>query len=87
VRVARPVGQPQLKFVSHDADLLFMFLLNGSVELNCDQMDSELLTAGDSFIVPSNMKYSLSKCSKDMELLEVALPAVFNTTHLTKGVG
>jgi quercetin dioxygenase-like cupin family protein len=87
VRVARPVGQPQLKFVSHDADLLFMFLLNGSVELNCDQMDSELLTTGDSFIVPSSMKHSLSKCSEDMELLEVVLPAEFNTIHHPKGVG
>ena len=87
VRVARSVGQPHPKFVSHNADLLFMFILNGSAELNCDKIDPELLTAGDSFIVPSNMKYSLSKCSKDMELLEVALPAVFNTTRHTKGVG
>jgi len=86
VRVARSVGQPHTGFVSHDADLLFMFLLNGSAEFNCDQMDSELLTAGDSFIVPSSMKHSLSKCSKDMEVLEVALPAMFNTTHHTKGV-
>ena len=87
VKVARPVGTPQPKFVSHNADLLFMFILNGSAELNCDKIDPELLTAGDSFIVPSNMKHSLSKCSKDMELLEVALPAVFNTTRHTKGVG
>ena len=87
VRVARSVGQPHPEFVSHNADLLFMFILNGSAELNCDKIDPELLTAGDSFIVPSNMKHSLSKCSKDMELLEVALPAVFNTTHHTKGVG
>ena len=87
VRVAHPVGQPQTGFVSHDADLLFMFLLNGSAELNCDQMDSELLTAGDSFIVPSSMKHSLSKCSEDMEVLEVVLPAEFNTIHHPKGVG
>ena len=87
VRVAHPVGQPQPEFVSHDADLLFMFLLNGSAELNCDQMDSELLTAGDSFVVPSSMKHSLSKCSEDMEVLEVVLPAEFNTIHYPKGVG
>ena len=86
VRVARPVRQPQQKFISHDADLLFMFLLNGSAEFNCDQMDSELLTAGDSFIVPSSMKHSLSKCSEDMEVLEVVLPAEFNTIHHSKGV-
>jgi len=87
VRVARSVGQPHTGFVSHDADLLFMFILNGSAELNCDQMDSELLTAGDSFIVPGNMKHSLSKCSEDMEILEVALPAVFNTAHHLKKAG
>ncbi len=84
VRVARPIGQPQPEFVSHDADLLFMFILNGNAELNCDQMDSELLTAGDSFIVPSNMKHSLSKCSEDMDVLEVAIPAVFTTAHHMK---
>ena len=87
VRVARPVGQPQQKFVSHDADLLFMFLLNGSSEFNCDQMDSELLTAGDSIIIPGILKHSLSKCSEDMEVLEVVLPAEFNTIHQPKGVG
>ena len=87
VHVARPVGQPHSEFVSHDADLLFTFLLNGSAEFNCDQKDSELLTAGDSFIVPGNMKHSLSKCSEDMEILEVALPAVFNTAHHLKKAG
>ena len=84
VRVAHPVGQPQPEFVSHDADLLFMFLLNGSAELNCDQMASELLTAGDSFIIPGALKHSFSECSKDMEVLEVALPAEFNTAHHSK---
>ena len=84
VRVAHPVGQLQPEFVSHDADLLFMFLLNGSAELNCDQMDSELLTAGDSFIIPGALKHSLSECSEDMDVLEVALPAVFNTDHHPK---
>ena len=87
VRVARPVGQPQPEFVSHDADLLFMFILNGSAELNCDKIDSELLTAGDSFIVPSNMKHSLSKCSEDMDVLEVAIPAIFNTVQHLKKIG
>jgi len=84
VQVAHPVGQLQPEFVSHDADLLFMFLLNGSAELNCDQMDSELLTAGDSFIIPGALKHSLSECSEDMDVLEVALPAVFNTDHHPK---
>jgi len=81
VHVARPIGQPHSEFVSHDADLLFTFLLNGSAELNWDQKDSELLNAGDSFIVPGNMQHSLSKCSEDMEILEVTLPAVFNTAQ------
>ena len=84
VRVARPVGQPHPEFVSHDADLLFMFLLNGSAELNCYKMDPELLTAGDSFVIPGALKYSFSKCSEDMDMLEVALPAVFNTAHHLK---
>ena len=87
VRVARSVGQPHTGFVSHDADLLFMFILNGSAELNCDKIDSELLTAGDSFTVPSNMKHSLSKCSEDMDVLEVAIPAVFNTVYHLKKTG
>ena len=87
VQVARPVSQPQKKFISHDADLLFMFILNGSSEFNCDQMDSKLLTAGDSIIVPNILKYSLSKCSEDMEILEVGLPAEFNTIYHPKGLG
>ena len=86
VRVARPVGQPQPEFVSHDADLLFMFLLKGSVRLHCDGRNTELLTAGDSFVVPGNLPHSLSECSQEMEVLEVALPAAYNTAHHPKEV-
>lgn len=60
--------------VTHGADVLFSFVLAGSVRL-----DKQLLVAGDAFTVPPDDVYKVSDISSDAALLEVSIPGTFET--------
>jgi len=64
---------------SHDADILFTFVLEGQVTLSATGQEPSELSAGDAYVVPPDMKAQLSGASEDLELLEVSLPGAFNT--------
>jgi mannose-6-phosphate isomerase-like protein (cupin superfamily) len=67
-----------LQVCSVDTEFLFMFVLRGTVSLHGDGRP-EGLAAGDCFVVPAGMRHGLAECSGDLELLEVSLPAAFET--------
>jgi len=73
----RGPGNPQPS--SHDADLLFTFVLSGAATLQSEGRDSHRLGAGDSFVTPAGLVHGLLECSAGLELLEVASPAGFAT--------
>ena len=78
VRIARATGAARGQVTSHTSEILFTFVLSGSVTLRGDgQIHS--LTEGDAFAIPPKLKTSLGDCSKDLQLLEVSLPAAFDT--------
>ena len=85
VRVARPSGTPVPQFCRHDAELLFLFVLEGGLTLHCEDRDSCRLAAGDSLVLPATMSYAFAECSRELELLEVAMPAAFKTTVHARG--
>jgi len=66
-------------WASHDTDILFTFVMEGSVTLHGEGRDPYALEAGDAFVIPPGMKTRLSDGSADLELLEVSLPGTFNT--------
>ncbi|ANP38657.1 hypothetical protein JL2886_03786 [Phaeobacter gallaeciensis] len=66
-------------WASHDTDILFTFVMEGSVTLHGEGRDPYELEAGDAFVIPPGMKTRLSDGSADLELLEVSLPGTFNT--------
>ena len=37
------------------------------------------LSEGDAYVIPPNLKTALTGCSEDLQLLEVSLPADFET--------
>jgi len=76
VRVARVRGARAPHFWRHDAELLFVFVLMGATTLECEGRHPQRLAAGDAFVVPAGLAHSLADCSDDLELLEVALPAL-----------
>jgi quercetin dioxygenase-like cupin family protein len=75
--VRRAPGTPV--WASHDSDILFTFVMEGSVTLEGEGRDPQRLETGDAFVIPPGMKTRLSAASADVELLEVALPGDFAT--------
>lgn len=79
VRVARAVGHAQEQVTSHNSDILFTFVMAGSLTLRGDGQGAHALSAGDAYVLPPHLKTTLAACSEDVELLEVSLPADFET--------
>ena len=65
---------------SHDADILFTFVLEGGLRLRASGRAAQDLQAGDAFVVPPGTRTAYERCSTDLELLEVSLPGSFETT-------
>ena len=64
---------------SHDADILFTFVLEGCMTLRAQGREAEALNAGDAFVLPPGTRAAYAQCSGDLELLEVSLPGAFET--------
>jgi quercetin dioxygenase-like cupin family protein len=77
VRVVRPVGGGQSAVRMHDTEFCFFFVLAGSVEVSANDQ-RWLLAADDSIAIPGKLAYTFTRCSADLELLEVTLPADFS---------
>lgn len=80
VRVARVSGTPEATPRRHDAELLFAFVLRGTLTLERDGGEKDRLREGDAFVLPSQTRTAFHDCSTDLELLEVALPGTFETS-------
>lgn len=83
VQVVRPgngEGAGNSPWASHDADILFTFVMSGSVTLHGEGREPYPLETGDAFVLPPAMKTRLSDASEDLELLEVSLPGSFTTS-------
>ena len=65
---------------SHDADILFTFVLEGGMTLRVPERETCALRAGDAFVLPPGLRNAYERCTDDLELLEVSLPGAFVTT-------
>ena len=65
---------------SHDADILFTFVLEGGLTLRAPEHETCALRAGDAFVLPPGLRNAYERCTDDLELLEVSLPGAFVTT-------
>ncbi|APX13654.1 cupin domain-containing protein [Tateyamaria omphalii] len=63
----------------HDSDILFTFVMEGSMTLEGQGRTPFSLGAGDAFVVPPGMATRYADLSEDIEVLEVSLPGVFTT--------
>ena len=75
--ITRASGAPEWQ--SHDADILFTFVMQGSMTLEGEGRDPYDLQAGDAFVIPPGMKTRYAAPSEDIELLEVSLPGGVQT--------
>jgi len=81
VQVVRK-GQGTPEFATHDADILFGFVMEGGMTLEGEGRDPMPLVAGDAFVIPPGLPTRWTDPSGDLEVLEVALPGRFDTTVL-----
>jgi quercetin dioxygenase-like cupin family protein len=79
VQVARPSAAAPGSVTSHASDILFTFVLSGSVTLHGDGQGAHAIGEGDAYVIPPYLKTALVDASLDLRLLEVALPGVFQT--------
>ena len=78
VQVVRK-GKGQAEWTVHDADILFGFVMSGSMTLEGEGKDPYRLEAGDAFVIPPGLATRWADPTEDFELLEVALPGRFET--------
>jgi len=81
VMVAKPDGQEK-RWTVHHGDILFTFVMKGTMVLEGEGMEPFTLSTGDAFAIPPGFKTRYSAASGDLELLEVSLPGVFSTEQL-----
>ena len=79
VQIARRAGGAAGGVTSHDADILFTFVLEGGMTLRAPVEEDRTLRAGDTFVVPPRLRTAYERCTTDLELLEVSLPGAFDT--------
>ncbi len=58
----------------HDGELLFAFVLEGSATLACEAHPAVTLAAGDAFVIPAGVPFTLEDRSANLELFELAVP-------------
>jgi len=78
VMVVRPTGEATA-WARHHGNILFSFVMAGSMTLHCEGRDPHFVEAGDAFVIPPGMATQYGDPSRDLELLEVSLPGVFET--------
>ncbi|WP_439154241.1 cupin domain-containing protein [Yoonia sp.] len=72
-------GQGEPQWSTHDADIHFTFVMEGTMTLQGEGKDPYALAPGDAFVIPPGMATRYADPSDDLELLEVTLPGVFGT--------
>ncbi len=80
-RIMRRSQGAQTPQTSHDAAILFTFVLRGTMTLRLPGQ-SLALQAGDAFVVPPGMRHTHAHPADTLELLEISMPGtVATTTH------
>ena len=72
-------SEGEIAATKHDADILFTFVMEGTLRLEGDGQDPHDLSPGDAFVIPPGMLTRYADPSDDLELLEVSLPGAFTT--------
>ena len=68
-RMIRPGARPDIAVPPHDGELVFGFVLEGSVRL--DFGEGQMLGPADAFVIPPGAAWRLTEASDDLRLLHV----------------
>ena len=70
------------KWHYHDVDLQFVYVLNGWIRNEFEGRGVRTMKKGTCWLQPPKIRHRVLGYSKDCELLEVVLPAEFDTVEL-----
>ena len=84
IRLIGPCDPAEVsKLHFHDVDFQMVYVLKGWVKTYMEGQGETLMKEGSSWTQPPRIKHLIMDYSDDVELLEVILPAEFQTTELT----
>src|SRR5262245_53309233 len=66
----------------HDVDFQMVYVLKGWITTHFDGQGSFTMKAGSAWLQPPNIKHKVLNYSDDCEVLEIVLPADFETVEL-----
>jgi len=76
---ARPGKASHGEWHLHDCNVQFVYVLRGWVEFEYEGVGKVTMRAGSCFYQPPRIRHREIRHSKDIEMLEVVSPAVFET--------
>ena len=79
----RRLDRPDIN--SHATDVLFGFVMEGTMTIEGGGRDSQDLAGGDAFAIPPGVRTRSTDRSPDLELLEVSLPAAVGRQSMKTG--
>ena len=84
IRLIGPCNPEEVsKLHYHDVEFQMVYVLKGWVKSYIEGVGETLMTQGSSWTQPPRIRHMILDYSDDVELLEVILPADFNTIELT----
>jgi mannose-6-phosphate isomerase-like protein (cupin superfamily) len=66
----------------HDVVFQMVYVLEGWIKTELDRQGAHVMKAGDAWIQPPRIKHRVLDYSDDCELLEIVMPAEFETVEL-----
>jgi mannose-6-phosphate isomerase-like protein (cupin superfamily) len=66
----------------HDTEFQMIYVLRGSITSSFEGQGTHTMTAGDCWLQPQRIKHKVLDYSDDCELLEIVMPANFETVEL-----
>jgi quercetin dioxygenase-like cupin family protein len=76
---ARPGKAPHGQWHLHDCEVQFVYVLKGWVEFEYEGVGKVMMRAGSCFYQPPRIRHREIRHSRDIEMLEIVSPAVFDT--------
>jgi mannose-6-phosphate isomerase-like protein (cupin superfamily) len=68
----------------HDTEFQMIYVLKGTITSSFEGQGTHTMKAGDCWLQPQRIKHKVLDYSDDCELLEIVMPADFNTVELEK---
>lgn len=82
IRFSEPCSEKVRKLHYHDVQFQMVYVLKGWMKSQFEGQGAQVMHAGSSWIQPPGIKHMVLDYSDDCEVLEVILPADFETVEL-----